>query len=213
MGDDDETGQNVNNQTSEQISSKSTDKPIKAKPVALKRINVEHTIDFNGRKIPLIMTYAIQKQYVNNWWFTANEEIHLAIKPTKNVPNVSLGVANVYADVAIVSQYLQINGVRQDSVNQSYRQMPNGFASIDKNNNFDLPFQVESINQNETSVWMINGTGGSNTERINENDLRDHASGAKLNVVWTIAVKQNNNVFLKTIHDSIGLPYEIHRKK
>lgn len=60
---------------------------------------------------------------------------------------------------------------------------------------------------------MINGTGESDTERINENDLRDHASGAKLNVVWTIAVKQNSNVFLKTIHDSIGLPYETHRKK
>lgn len=208
---DEEEGEPLNNQTETSITQNKTNKPakpVKAKQVAMKNVDVEHTIEFNGKIIPITATYGIDKRYVNNWWFTNNEEINLSIKPDKNVGGISLGVNNIYSDVTISSRYLKYNGVRQDSVDQSYSNMPNGFVSINKDNDYSLAFQVESINENETSFNEINGYGDSDTERISENDLREHAYGAKLNVVWTLAIKDHGQTYFKTVHDTIGLPYK-----
>lgn len=206
--DDEPQSENLNNQTDAKITENSSHTPVKAKAIETKDINVEHTIDFDGQKIPMIATYGIDKRYVNNWWFTNNEQIDLSIKPEKNIDNLDLGVNNVYADVSISSKYLRYNGVRQDSVNQSYSDLPNGFVSINKNNNFELPFQVESINENQTSFYMISGYGQTDTHRIDEGDLRARAYGAKLNVVWTLGIKKDGKTYFKTIHDTIGIPYE-----
>ncbi|KAI4315661.1 hypothetical protein [Lactobacillus intestinalis] len=55
---------------------------------------------------------------------------------------------------------------------------------------------------------MISGYGQTDTHRIDEGDLRAHAYGAKLNVVWTIGIKKDGKIYFKTIHDTIGIPYE-----
>lgn len=132
----------------------------------------------------------------------------LSIKPDKEISNIDLGVNNIYADVAIASRYMEYNGIRQDSLNQSYSDMPNGFVSINKQNSFDLSFQVENINENEVSFHMIDGWGGGHSDRIDEDELRGNAYGAKLNVVWTLAIKDKGQIYFKTLHDTIGLPYK-----
>lgn len=208
---DDEQTDNDLTKTEGLIDKKSTSKPIKAKKTPMHNISVSHELSFNGKKIPLTATYGIDKHYVNNWWFTDNEEINLSIKPDKDVAGLSFGVNNVYSDVVIASSYIRFNGVRQDSVNQSYSNLPAGYVAIDKANDFDLPFQVESINENQTSFYMINGYGSSDTERISEKEIRQYAYGAKLNVVWTIAIKYQGQTYFKTIHDTIGLPYKVER--
>lgn len=199
----------IANQTTGSITRNTHKKPIKAKQAAMQQISVEHTVKFNGQEIPVVATYGIDKRYVNNWWFTNNEEINLAIKPAKILkPNAKLGVNNVYADVAIVSKYVRYNGIRQDSLDESYSNLPNGYVAINKQNGFDLPFQVESINENEISFDAINGYGSGESSRITEAELRNHAYGAKLNVVWTLAIKENGETYFKTVHDTIGLPYQ-----
>lgn len=176
--------------------------------------NVNHEVAFNGQKIKLIATYGIDKQYAHNWKFTSTEKVNLSIKPVENYKDVRIGVNNVYADVSISSSKTRYNGARQDSVNISYSQMPNGMVSISKSDGYMLPFQVESINENETSFYMINGYGESETSRISESELRDNAYGAKLNVVWTISfTDQSNHTYLKTINDSIGIPYKQNNQK
>lgn len=175
---------------------------------ALVNTNVDHTIDFNGKKIKLIATYGLDKRYAHNWYFTGNENVNLSIKPQSDNGDITLGVQNVYADVSISSKYQRFDSVRQDSVNMSYSDLPNGMVTITKNNNFTLPFEVESINANQTSFYMINGYGESKTQRLLESDIRKYVDGAKLNVIWTIGIKDSsNNMYIKTIRDSIGIPY------
>lgn len=55
---------------------------------------------------------------------------------------------------------------------------------------------------------MISGYGQTDTHRVDEGDLRARAYGAKLNVVWTIGIKKDGKTYFKTIHDTIGIPYE-----
>ena len=82
-------------------------------------------------------------------------------------------------------------------------------VSISKNDGYTLPFQVESINENETSFYVINGYGKTDNQRITEHDLRENAYGAKLNVVWTVAITdKSGNTYFKTINDAVGIPYK-----
>lgn len=171
--------------------------------------HVPHTIEFKGKKIKLMATYGIDKRYAHRWRFTGTENVNLAIKPAEDYPDIKLGVNNVYADVSISSSYARYDSVRQDSVNISYSELPKGTVSISKQDGYTLPFQVESINANQTSFYVINGYGKSDTHRISENDLRNHAYGAKLNVVWTVSITDKyGNTYLKTINDAVGIPYK-----
>ena len=184
-----------------------TKKVSRAKKPKMMSTSVPHTIAFKGEKIKLLATYGIQKKYAYNWRFTGTASVNLAIKPQENYKDIQLGVNEVYSDVSVVSKYYRYNGVRQDSLNVSYSQLPKGSVAISKSDDYEIPFQVESINANETSFHIWNGYGRSDTHRISESDIRDEASGAKLNVIWTLAItdKDGNNYF-KTINDAVGMP-------
>lgn len=170
---------------------------------------INHSVTFNGEKISFIAKYGIEKRYVHNWRFTNTEKVILSLKPVSDNPNLKLGINNVYSDVSISSSKAQYNAVRQDSVNISYSDLPKGSVAISKQGGYTLPFQVESINANQTSFYVINGYGKSDTHRISEDDLRNHAYGAKLNVVWTVSITdKDGNTYLKAINDAVGIPYK-----
>lgn len=193
---------NMDTETDAQIGSTTS---IIAKEPSKKTLKVEHFVE----GIPITAEYAIDSKLVDNWKFTQSSSIDLKLIP-KNIPDGTLlMVNNVYSDVSIVASKLSANGVRQDSLNQSYSAMPNGGVDIDEEHSFSIPFQVEGINQNETSVMVINGYGGSDTYRITENILRNRgAYGAKLNVVWTIIMGRGGRQYIYTFNDRIGLPYK-----
>lgn len=206
--DNEPTNESLKNTTTASIGSK-------VKPVTSPKLvntKVPHTIKFNGHKLSFVAVYGIQKRYVHNWKFCSNEMVNLSIKPTVKLPaDISVGVNNVYADISVSSSVAKYNGVRQDSVNISYSSMPDGMVSMDKSNPYSLPFQVESINQNESSFYIINDYYVSeSTHRISESQMRDNSDGARLNAVWTIAIKDNksNQTYFKTINDAIGIPYK-----
>lgn len=201
-----ESDADINNDTVAQIGSQS--EAIDLKTPNLKTTTVDHAVPFNNQSFQLKSIYGIDEKRLNNWWFTTSSTVNLELG-IENIPsNIEVRVTNVYSEVSIISKKAYKNGVRQDSLNQSYSQIGNGGISIDPANSFTLPFQVEGINQNETSFYVINGYGTTNTDRLTESDVREDAQGGMLNTVWTILVKDKNSdqSFVKTINDKIGLP-------
>lgn len=185
-----------------------SDEAIVVTPDELQTSTIPHTIDYNGLKIKLKSIYGIDKKRLNNWWFTTSSTVNLELAVDEIPDNVEVAVNNVYSEVAIISTKAYKNGIRQDSVNQSYSALPNGGMNINEQNNFTLPFQVEGINQNETSFYVLNGYGSSTTTRLSESAVREDAQGGVLNTVWTIIIKDkgNNETYMRTINDKIGLP-------
>jgi len=173
----------------------------------MKSVSVEHTIDYQGTKIPVVATYMINKNLANNWHFTYQSNINLQIKTGSIPSNARVLVNNIYSDVSIVSNKVSTNGIRQDSLEQSYSQLPSGGIDVNSENSYSIPFQVEGINENETSMTILNGYGWTEKYRITEGDLKEHgAQGAKLNVVWTLLVNEDGRTFSRTVSDHIGLP-------
>ncbi|AUV74225.1 hypothetical protein WJM93_14285 [Lactiplantibacillus plantarum] len=193
----------IGNQTNVSINSKSQQENYKS-------LNATHTMMVDGQTLKFKTNYGIEKRLTNNWYFTVPSTIELGINPLTNIKGLSYQVNALYADVSILSKYTKYNGVRQDSFSTNYGQLKNGGIDVDNNHGYNMPFQVEGINENETSVTVINGYGSSDTERITEKDLRENAYGGRLRVVWTLLVTDQNSgkQYSQTIQDSIGLPYK-----
>lgn len=170
--------------------------------------DIPHSLQFGDKTINLTATYGIEQKRLNNWVFTTSSTVHLGLKAVDVPENVEVMVNNVYSEVSIISTKAYKNGIRQDSINQSYNNVGAGGMSIDPLNDFTLPFQVEGINQNQTSFYVINGYGSTSTDRLTESEVRKNAQGGLLNTVWTVTIKdkESEQVFSKTINDKIGLP-------
>lgn len=175
-----------------------------------KSLDTVHEVSVNGESIKFRTEYGIEKRLFNNWYFTVPSTVKLSIVPVGNNSRYSYQLSNLYSDISIISEYARYNGVRQDSVNTNYSQLKNGGIDIDSSHGFSEPFQAEGINENETSVTVINGYGSSTTDRVTENDLRKHAAGGRLRTVWTVLLTDHKTgkQYGETIQDSIGLPYK-----
>ena len=206
---EEDSGQTIDNSTTSVISK---DGQVQDKIVVEKKtLSVKHDISVDGKNIPVTTSYAIDKDRLNNWKFTYQSVIDLSIKQDsdENQGKYDLKVNNVYSDVSIIGSKLRTNGIRQDSLNMSYNTLPLGGVDFNATNAYTIPFQVEGMNQTETSYYAYNGYGSSETSRITESDLQEHgALGAKLNVVWSILVtdKETGHSYVQTVTDKIGLP-------
>lgn len=206
FGELEDSDSDIKTDTVAQIGSEGSD--IKVKEPERSASKVEHSFKFGDQTIKVLATYGIESKRLNNWVFTTSSTVHLGFSVLEAPEDIDVMINNVYSEVSIISTKAYKNGIRQDSLNQSYSQVGVGGMSVNTTNDFTLPFQVEGINQNETSFHVINGYGSSNTERLSESTVRKNAQGGLLNTVWTIAIKSKDSeqVFSKTINDKIGLP-------
>lgn len=200
---EEKSGTDLSHETTAQVGKKAA---IKSKEVALAKLDSVHDVVINNQHLKVKATYGIQENRKNNWYFTQPSSVTLSLA-TQDLPkDVSVKVNEVYSDVSVSSKYARYNGVRQDSADLKYSDIAGNGITINDNNSYNVPFQVEGINSNQTSFYVINGYGSSSTHRITEKDMRKNSEGAVLKTVWTLLVTDKSGTYAKTISDSIGLP-------
>lgn len=170
--------------------------------------SIPHSVKTGDTEIKLNSVYSIPKNRKDNWYFTYQSQVNLELNLDSINPNFDVLVNNVYSDVSIIAHKARFNGLRQDSVNINYNDLPNGGINITKADNYVLPFQIEGINQNETTFTVWNGYGSSSVSYLSESKVREQAKAGKLNVVWTLLIKNKNTneMVVKTITDKVSLP-------
>lgn len=206
-GCEEESGADITHETTTQIGKTAS---VNTKAPELESTTSNHTVTVNGQSFGLKASYGISKSRLNNWYFAQPSSVSVGAQ-TQNLPdNLKVKVSEIYAEVAMVSNLARYNGVRQDSMDIQYTTLPSGGIAIDNNNDFKVPFQVEGINANENSFYIINGYGASETSRITESELRDSVQGGALKTVWTLLITdtKTGNTYGQTVQDSIGLPYK-----
>lgn len=172
-----------------------------------------HEVEFNGQTFEIETTYAIEKEFVDNWLYTIPNQIDLQVK-TNNLPeNLEVVVNNVYSDITLSSKKARFNGLRQDSLNINYSSLNNDGFSINNTNPYILPFQVEGVNQTETFVRMFSGYANTTYSYLDEEEVRYYSDGVLLNAVWTIGIKEKdtNKLYSYTVTDRIFIksaPYK-----
>ena len=175
-----------------------------------KKVEIKHNESIDGKEVLLKPYYAIDEEKVKNWYFTQSSSIDLGLNIEAVPKGYNVLVSQIYADISLLSQDADYNGIRQDSINVEYFSLPNGGISFNKKDGFKIPFQIEAVDKSETFFYMWNGYGTSSSYRITENDIAKVVEGAVLNVVWTVIFenKDTGEQFVKTINDRIGIPYE-----
>lgn len=179
--------------------------PIKSAKRELQSVVKLHEISFHDSKFSIEASYGIDKDVATLWHYTIPNNIQLEAKTKGLSDNYDVIVNNVYADVTISSNYERYNGARQDSMNLSYSNLPQGGFSINDTNAYAQPFLVEGVNQSETVLRIWNGYGKSDTRYLTENAVRNYSDGVIIRIVWTIGIKDKTTgqIFNRTLEDSI----------
>lgn len=135
--------------TTHAVNINSTEKTVQESPK--KGIDREHTITVQGQEIQLETSYKVDERNLNDYVFTTPSIADLGVKLKNDAPqNYNIRVTNLYADVSVSSKYSRFNGLRQDSINLNLTQAPNGGYDITTTEDYVQPFQIESVNQNES---------------------------------------------------------------
>lgn len=204
-GCEEESGVNISKETVGQIGKEKTIKPELENDT--ESITSEHIIYYQNQPIKLLATYKVPKSRLKTWIFTSSAPIYLSLK-TENIPsNVSLAINSVHSEVSLVSKLARLNGLKQDTIDKDYSFVNSYGFNIDDNNEFFLPFPVDTINANATSVAAINSNKETDTKSVVESDLTENVKNGALKTIWTIAIKDGDQVFERTVNDSIALKY------
>ncbi|BCJ93522.1 hypothetical protein acsn021_10910 [Anaerocolumna cellulosilytica] len=201
-----ESGATLENET---IGTIGEDSVIEIQEKDMTNLETNHIIEFNNIDLKFKPIYSIEKSRAKNWLFTQSSSINLSLG-IEDVPDgINVMVSQVYSDISLLSKYAKYNGIRQDSINIDYHSLPTGGVTIRESDAYTMPFQVEGVDKSETFFYMYNGYGTSSTSRITESELGEAVQGAVLNVVWTILIEDEStgNLYIKTINDRVGIPY------
>lgn len=193
--------------TTHAVNINSTEETVQESPK--KGIDRDHTITIQGQEIQLETSYKVDERNLNDYVFTTPSIADLSVKLKTDAPqNYNIRVTNLYADVSVSSKYSRFNGLRQDSINLNLTQAPNGGYDITTADDYAQPFQIESVNQNESFIHGWNGYVSEKYSYLTERDIKKHSDGAVLRTVWTLSIEdtQTHKTYSKTVSDIIFMP-------
>ena len=193
--------------TTHAVNINSTEETVQESPK--KGIDRDHTITIQGQEIQLETSYKVDERNLNDYVFTTPSIADLSVKLKTDAPqNYNIRVTNLYADVSVSSKYSRFNGLRQDSINLNLTQAPNGGYDITTADDYAQPFQIESVNQNESFIHGWNGYVSEKYSYLTERDIKKHSDGAVLHTVWTLSIEdtQTHKTYSKKVSDIIFMP-------
>ena len=177
-----------------------------------KTLKARHYFPYDGKEITIFTEYGIEKQYANDWMFTAPSTVTLTIKAGTRMDDFDYQVNSVRSDVSAVSDYAGFNGLRQDSYSKDYTQLKRGGVDIDSKKDFTSRFHVNGINRNSNSVRIATGHKG---KRITEDYLHKYIEGGELRTTWKLLItdKKSGKQYMQEVVDSVGLAYKFGNEK
>lgn len=193
--------------TTHAVDINSTEKTVKESPK--KGIDRDHKITVQGQEIEIETSYKVDERNLNDYVFTTPSIADLSVKLKKDVPqNLNVRVTNLYSDVSVSSNYSRFNGLRQDSMNLNLTQAPDGGYDITTVDEYMQPFQIESVNQNESFIHGWNGYISEHYSYLTEREIKRNSDGAVLRTVWTLSIEdtQTHKTYSKTVTDTIFMP-------
>lgn len=169
-------------------------------------------LDIKGEDFKLVCDYDIGKYSLEKWHVTESKDIGMNVH-TKDLPkNYEVLIEHVHADISLMSVSPQINGITQDSMDDTYHGLSQDGFFIDDNNDYYNIFSVEGYTSQFYELWgqaFSNFGTSSDYCRLTElNILKVGTYAEKLNVVYDIAIKKPNQdkYITKSVKSTIAIP-------
>lgn len=161
----------------------------------------------------LICEYDIGDSLLADWRVTDSKNIGMKVK-TKDLPDgYSVSIDHVHADISLKSTSAQINGIIQDSMDDTYHGYSQDGFFIDNNNEYYNIFAIEGYTDKFYELWGSSfgnyGSMSSDYKKLTEkNILKVGTYAEKLTVVYDLSIKTPNNerAYTKSVISNILIP-------
>ena len=161
----------------------------------------------------LICEYDIGDNLLTDWRVTDSKNIGMKVK-TKDLPDgYSVSIDHVHADISLKSTSAQINGIIQDSMDDTYHGYSQDGFFIDNNNEYYNIFAIEGYTDKFYELWGSSfgdyGSMSSDYKKLTEkNILKVGTYAEKLTVVYDLSIKTPNNerAYTKSVISNILIP-------
>lgn len=168
------------------------------------KMQTSQTLDVHGETFKLICNYDTGKYDVNNWHVTDDKSINMEVY-TKNLPDgYQVYIDHVHIDISLKSTKPQLNGLFQDSMDDTSHQIPTNGFYIDNETKYYNTFAIKGYNQQFYQMWgYLYGSYGSissSNVRLTEQNLLDsNVYAEKLHVVYDLNIKGPDDTEFHTI--------------
>ena len=170
-----------------------TDTPRLDVSLADSKLEKTHII---GEQLTVTTNYTTENYDTKQWLITDNKTINMNLIVTNMPEGTEVFVEHVHADVAIASTDMELNGIIQDSMDDTFHgngtNQPGWF--VNANHAYKETFSIEGYSQLliESFGFYLGGYGynSTSTSRMTESRLKSHgAYGNQLVIVYNLAVK------------------------
>ena len=185
----------------------------------LKGSTLEKTHEIDGLKF--ITTYNTGDYDLSRWRVTDSKVINMTAKVTNVPKGATVLIEHVHIDMSLKSTNPQLDGLSQDSMDDSYHgTSQDGFFISDKYQ-YQNKFAVEGFSKDIIDGWMFvcgsYGSGSISEERLTEKNLVQAGKvyANKMQVVYDVLVKYaDEDIYhVESVLDEFLIPVEYKAEK
>ena len=181
--------------------------------------SLEKTHDIDGMK--LTTTYNTGDYNLKRWRITDSKVINMTVKLSNAPEGATVLIEHVHIDMSLKSKDPQLDGLAQDSMDDSYHGMSQDGFFIDEKYEYENTFAIEGFSKELMDGWMFVagsfGTGSVSDERLTENSLIRYGKvyANKMQVIYDVLVKYEGEEFyhVESITDEFLIPVKYEDQK
>lgn len=181
--------------------------------VNVEKPKLEQELEINGEDFKLKCNYTVKGYNISKWRVTDSKNIGMEVQTLGLPDGYQVYIDHVHADILLKSTSPQINGITQDTMDDTYHGLNQDGFWIDDNNSYYNIFSIEGYTDQFYQLWGYAfsdfGVVDSSYERLTEkNILRLGTYAEKLAVVYDISIKKpgNDKLYTKSVSSEILIP-------
>lgn len=179
----------------------------------IKRPELTQTLAVKGEDFSLTCTYDLGNYNLSEWRVTDSKNVGMSVK-TKDLPSgYEVYIDHVHADIVLKSTSTQIDGITQDSMDDTYHGISQDGFYIDDNSEYYNIFSIEGYTSQFYELWGYAfgnfGTMSSNYRKLTEGNIQKNGTYAeKLIVVYDLSIKKpgTDKMYTKSVISEMLIP-------
>lgn len=175
------------------------------------------TLQHNIEGIQLTTNYKVGNNYTfDQWRITDSKSIQLSVNCSSLPDGTEIMLEHMHADVSLKSTSAQLDGLTQDSMDDSFHGYSQDGFVISPKYQYETIFAIEGFSKDIIDGWNFYcgsyGSGEITSQRLSEQNLTKHGTYAnKLTVVYDVLIKNKGEKYyhVKSFSDEILIPIKV----
>lgn len=175
--------------------------------------SLSQALDVQGEDFKLVCDYDIGNYSLENWHVTDAKSIGMKVH-TEGLPDgYDVVIDHVHADISLMSTSPQINGITQDSMDDTFHgQNQDGFAISNDMEYYNI-FSIEGYTDQFYQLWGYAfgdyGSMSSSYKRLTElNIIKAGTYAERLSIVYDVSIKKpgSDKYYTKSVKSMLAIP-------